>query len=80
MDVPHLFIQNKKVNALNERVHSAANGEKFSIKAVASVIKANSAQLRDNQIPDDPRKTKQIASIFQLSVGERTEIALNNSH
>ena len=41
---------------------------------------ANSAQLRDkilSQIPDDPRKTKQIASNLQLSVGERTEIALN---
>jgi hypothetical protein len=30
-----------------------------------------------SQIPDDPRKTKQIASNLQLSVGERTEIALN---
>ena len=30
-----------------------------------------------SQIPDDPWKTKQIASNLQLSVGERTEIALN---
>ena len=80
MDVPHLFIQNQKVNVFNERVHNAATGEKFSIKAIDSVIGANSAQLRDkmlSQIPDDPRKTKQIASNLQLSVGERTEIALN---
>ena len=80
MDVPHLFIQNQKVNEFNERVHNAATGEKFSIKAIDSVIGANSAQLRDkilSQIPDDPRKTKQIASNLQLSVGERTEIALN---
>ena len=45
-----------------------------------SVIGANSAQLRDkilSQIPDDPRKTKQIASNIQLCVGERTEIASN---
>ena len=38
------------------------------------------AQLRDkilSQIPDDPRKTKQIASNLQLCVGERTEIASN---
>jgi ATP-dependent DNA helicase PIF1 len=80
MDVSHLFIQNQKVNEFNERVHNAATGEKFSIKAVDSVIGANSAQLRDkilSQIPDDPRKTKQIASNLQLSVGERTEIALN---
>ena len=82
MDVPHLFIQNQKVNEFNKRVHiyNAATGEKFSIKAVDSVIGANSAQLRDkilSQIPDDPGKTKQIASNLQLSVGERTEIALN---
>ncbi|XP_028412534.1 ATP-dependent DNA helicase PIF1-like [Dendronephthya gigantea] len=80
MDIPHLFIQNKKVNKFNERVHNAATVEKFSIKAIDSVIGANSAQLRDkilSQIPDDPRKTKQIVSNLQLSVGERTEIALN---
>ena len=61
------------------RVHNAT-GEKFSIKAVDSVIGANSAQLRDkilSQIPNDPRKTKEITSNLQLSVGERTEIALN---
>ena len=80
MDVPHLFIQNKKVNEFNKRVRNAATGEKFFIKAVDSVIGANSAQLRDkilSQIPDDPRKTKQIASNLQLCVGERTEIASN---
>ena len=62
------------------RVHNAVAGEKFSIKAVDSAIGANSAQLGDkilSQIPDDPRKKKQITSIVQLSVGERTEIALN---
>ena len=34
MDVPDLFIQNQKVNEFNERVHNAATGEKFSIKAI----------------------------------------------
>ena len=29
------------------------------------------------QIPDDPRKTKQIISNLQLTLGERTEIAVN---
>ena len=80
MGVPHLFIQNKKVNEFNKRVHNAATGEKFSIKAVDSIIGANSAQLQDkilSQIPDDPRKTKQIASNLQLCFGERTEIASN---
>ena len=32
MDVPHLFIQNQKVNEFNERVHNAATGEKFPLK------------------------------------------------
>ena len=80
LDIPHLFIQNKKVNEFNKRVHEAGKGETFFIRAVDSVIGANSAQLREkilHQIPDDPRKTKQITSVLQLSVGERTEIALN---
>ena len=37
-------------------------------------------QLRDkilSQIPNDPRKTKQLHSVLQLAVGERTEISLN---
>ena len=49
-------------------------------QAIDSVIGANSAQLRDkilSQIPDDPRKTKQIATNLHLCVGERTEIASN---
>ena len=45
MDLPHLFIQNQKVNEFNKKVHNAASGEKFSIKAVDSVVGANSAQL-----------------------------------
>ena len=80
MDVPHLFIQNQKVNEFNERVHKSAIGEKFSIKAVDSVLGVNSPQLREkilSQIPNDPRKTKQVTSNLQLAVGERTEIALN---
>ena len=80
MDVPHLFIQNQKVNDFNEKVHNAATGEKFAIEAVDSVIGANNPQLRNkilSQIPDDPRKTKQIATNLQLSVGERTEMASN---
>ena len=80
MDVPHLFIQNQKVNEFNERVYKSAIGEKFSIKAVDSVLGVNSPQLREkilSQIPNDPRKTKQVTSNLQLAVGERTEIALN---
>ena len=80
MDVPHLFIQNQKVNEFNEKVHNAATGEKFFIKAAYCVVEACSAQIRNkilSQIPDDPWKTKQIVSDLQLSVRERTEIALN---
>ena len=74
MDAPHLFIQNNKVGTFNERVHREGKGEKYAIKAVDSVIKANSAQLCDKILH---QKTKQIRSILQLSAGERTEIALN---
>ena len=58
----------------------AATGDKYNIKALDSVIGANSAELRYKilkQIPLDPRKTKQLASNLQLAEGERTEIAIN---
>ena len=42
IDAPHLFIQNAKVDEFNERVHYAATGNKFRIKAQDSVIGATS--------------------------------------
>ena len=33
MDVPHLSIQNAKVNEFNDRAHHAISGTKYSIKA-----------------------------------------------
>ena len=53
----------KKVNEFNERVHGAGKNKKYCIEAIDSVIGANSAQLQLKilgQIPDDPRKTRQI--------------------
>lgn len=79
-DAPLVFIQNAKVNDFNARAHNALPGIKYSIKAHNSVIGADSQQLRDkilSQIPNDPRKTKQLHSVLQLAVGERTEISLN---
>ena len=61
IDVHRLFIQNSKVDEFNIRVHRAATGDKYTIKALDSVIGANSPELRDKifkQIPLDPRKTK----------------------
>ena len=63
IDAPHLFIQNAKVIEFNDRARYAISGTKCSIKAHDSVIGANSQQLRDKilqQIPSDPRKTKQL--------------------
>ena len=80
MGIPHLFIQNKKVNDFIEEVHHAAKGEKYTIKSQDSVIGANSSELRDKimkQIPDDPRKTKQIVCNLHLAEGERAELAMN---
>lgn len=81
IDAPHLFIQNAKVNEFNDRAHHAISGTKCSIKAHDSVIGANSQQLRDKilqQIPSDPRKTKQLHGTLNLAVGERTEISLSS--
>ena len=80
IDVPHLFIQNSKVDEFNNRVHMATTGDKYTIKALDNVVGANSAELRDKilkQIPLDPRKTMQLAFNLQLAEGERTEIAVN---
>ena len=68
------------VDEFNNQVHEAATGRKYTIKAQDSVIGANSADLRDKimkQIPNDPCKTKQLASKLHIAEGERTEIAIN---
>jgi len=79
-DAPHLFIQNKKVNEFNDRVHHASFNKKFNVKAQDSVVGTNSSELRRkilNQIPNDPAKTKQLRSNLKLSEGERVETAIN---
>jgi len=79
-NAPHLFIQNAKVNEFNDRAHNALLSTKYSIKAHDSVVGAESQELRDKilkQIPTDPRKTKQLHSVLNLAVGERTEVSLN---
>ena len=80
INIPHLFTQNIKVNDFNERVHQAATGEKHTIKSQDSVVGATSSELREKimrQIPDDPRKTKQIVSNLSLAEDQRTELAMN---
>ncbi|XP_044182737.1 ATP-dependent DNA helicase PIF1-like [Acropora millepora] len=79
-DAPHVLIQNAKVNDFNARAHNALPGIKYSIKAHDSVIGADSQQLKRkilSQMPNDPRKTKQLHSVIQLAVSGRTEISLN---
>ena len=80
VDAPHLFVQNAKVDEFNQRVHNAASGNKFRINAQDSVIGATSTELRNKilrQIPNDPRKTKQLASTLCLAEGERTDLVMN---
>ncbi|PFX15510.1 ATP-dependent DNA helicase PIF1 [Stylophora pistillata] len=81
LSVPHLFIQNVKVNKFNDRVHHTMSGPKFSIKAHDTVIGAQSQKLREKilkQIPlDQPNKTSQLHTVLHLAVGERTDISLN---
>ena len=80
IDAPHLFIQNAKVDEFKQRAHNAATGNKFTINAQDSVIGAISPELRNKilrQIPNDPRKTKQLASTLCLAEGERTHLVMN---
>lgn len=75
---PHLFIQNATVNDYNDKAHRAISGTKYCIKAHDSVIGADSQQLKQKilkQVPNDPRKTKQLHSVLNLAVGEGTEIS-----
>ena len=54
-------------------------GKNFRIKAQDSVIGATSRKLRDKisrQIPDDPRKTKQLALNLCLAERKRTELVM----
>ena len=62
------------------KVYNSAKGNKYTVKAQDSIIGANSAELREKilrQIPNDPRKTKQLAWKLCLAEGERTELAMN---
>ena len=81
LNVPHLFIQNAKVNKFSVRVHRAMSGPKYSIKAHDTVIGAQFQTLREKilkQIPlDQPNKTSQLLTVLDLAVGERTDISLN---
>ena len=81
LSVPHLFIQNVKVNKFNDRVHRAMSGPKYSMKAHDTVIGTQSQTLRDKilkQIPlDQPNKTSRLHTVLKLAVGERTDISLN---
>jgi hypothetical protein len=77
---PHLFIQNLMVDEFNNQIYKAATGRKYVIECHDSIIGANSQELRDKimkQIPNDPRKTKQLVSKLHIAEGERTEIAIN---
>lgn len=80
IQIPHLFVQSNKVDDCNEKEQYLATCVKYTIKAQDSIVGANSAELRDKimkQIPNDPRKTKQILSNLKLAEGERTEMAMN---
>ena len=79
-EAPHLFYQNKKVERFNKRTFDASCEEKFSIIALDSVIGAQSEEVRDillRKIPNDPRKTMQLASELCIAINQRTEIVAN---
>ena len=80
-EAPRLFIQNAKVDEYNETVYHASTGNKYIIIAQDSVIRANSAELRDKILRQasylSTKNTKQLVRNLTLAEGERTEIALN---
>ncbi|KAL9986219.1 hypothetical protein ACROYT_G000329 [Oculina patagonica] len=77
---PHLFIQNDRVDEFNKSVYNSATGRKFIVKAVDSVIGAQSEELKARllkQVPDDPRKTMQLAACLAIAENERIEVCQN---
>ncbi|XP_078352155.1 uncharacterized protein LOC144636825 [Oculina patagonica] len=77
---PHLFIQNDRVDEFNKSVYNSAAGRKFIVKAVDSVIGAQSEELKARllkQVPDDPRKTMQLAACLAIAENERIEVCQN---
>jgi len=77
---PHLFYQNKKVEYFNKKVYNAAQEEKFLIIASDFVIGAQSERMKEtllSRIPNDPRKTMQLASELCIAINQRAEIAVN---
>lgn len=77
---PHLFIQNNRVDDFNWTIFNSAAGRKYTVKAVDSVIGAQSDELKQRllrQVPDDSRKTMQLATRLQIAENERTELSQN---
>ncbi|XP_078349889.1 uncharacterized protein LOC144634728 [Oculina patagonica] len=77
---PHLFIQNDSVDEFNRSVYNSAAGKKYIVKAVDSVIGAQSEELKARllrQVPDNPRKTMQLATHLAIAENERIEVCQN---
>ena len=77
---PHLFYQNKKVECFNKKAYNASHEETFSVIASDSVISVQSEKMKEmllSRIPNDPRKTMQLASELCIAINQRIEIAVN---
>ncbi|XP_078378018.1 uncharacterized protein LOC144661191 [Oculina patagonica] len=77
---PHLFIQNDSVDEFNRSVYNSAAGKKYIVKAVDSVIGTQSEELKVRllrQVPDNPRKTMQLATHLAIAENERIEVCQN---
>ena len=73
-----MFIQNATVIEFSDRAQCAISGAKYSFKTKFSVIGAESQEPSHKfmkQIPSDPKKTKQLHSMPNVAVEEKTEIS-----
>ena len=79
-DVLHLYVTNAKVDSHNMLAFLNTKTEKLEITAQDSVLGIMKAELCDNilnRIPCDPRKTMQLHTLLQVSLGLRYEISVN---
>ena len=79
-NAPHIFIQNNRVDNFNLTVYNSASGRKYAVKAVDSIIGAQSEEFKQRvlrEVPDDPPKTMQLLSCLKVAETERTEVCQN---
>ncbi|KAK3102105.1 hypothetical protein FSP39_008803 [Pinctada imbricata] len=78
--IPHIFLQNKKVNAFNNQIYELSNERKIHVKASDYIIGDVDAEIKEKvrkSIPVDTSKTMGLSKDLNLSIGMQCEVSVN---